>query len=778
MLKQSRLDKQPAKTYQLAIHAGIILAKIKRFPRLCGLMRAVQEALLCMLLARATIFDGFSPFSVAMVGAYCAQGRGYAAVLGAFGGYLLFGQAAASVGNCAAALLTLACSHICADFELSQRRWFMPMVSAVCMGACSFVFLPAFSIQTAALFLCGLTLTFGAGFFYLTALTPPQSCGDLLKPGAAIFLTASILIAAYDLTIGGGIAPARTIALLIIMGVSFVCGSAAGAAAGVAFGVTMDAAVGRGAFFSCTYGFGALIGGMFHGAPKAAYTAIYLCAGAAAALLGANNPIFLPALAESALAAAIFAILPKQLWEVLKETFVPQPQEMTDSVRQLRENAQKYAAGAAEAFYQMYLGLANGFHSNNEEARAVFDKAADHVCRKCILCASCWEKNYITTVDTLNGVTAPMLARGQVQAEDFPQHFKARCMKFPEFLKAANDAMMIMQQRREYQRRCAENKSLIAQQYAGVAGILQQLGTGFIQQEESLPARQRQVRRYAAAFGKIDRAAVYQDSNQRLRIELGGDGIDRIMQEAQGFTAGLAALLSVGLTEPEELEDELGRRLIMREQAPYRAILGVAQRKKEGEKVSGDTIKSFVADDGNACLLLSDGMGTGENAAHDSKRVLGQIERFLRAGVCAQEALRAVAPAYQIQSEGTRFVTLDALTADLFSGQAESLKCGAAPSYLKTTGGITRILSHCLPVGLMENEPDTVPLKLGHGDVFVMVSDGVTDGTEDGWLLDVLAARAADGPKALATQIIASARQRGCTDDLSALVLRLEKNKI
>jgi serine/threonine protein phosphatase PrpC len=58
-----------------------------------------------------------------------------------------------------------------------------------------------------------------------------------------------------------------------------------------------------------------------------------------------------------------------------------------------------------------------------------------------------------------------------------------------------------------------------------------------------------------------------------------------------------------------------------------------------------------------------------------------------------------------------------------------------------------------------------------------MVSDGVTDGEgECLWLLDYLDSTPNDDPATLAGHIVADAAERGNTDDLSAIVLRIKKH--
>ena len=215
----------------------------------------------------------------------------------------------------------------------------------------------------------------------------------------------------------------------------------------------------------------------------------------------------------------------------------------------------------------------------------------------------------------------------------------------------------------------------------------------------------------------------------------------------------------------------------MRERAPFRAVVGIGRQQKEESSVSGDTGCYFLTEAGVACLLLADGMGTGAAASQDSRMLVTSLERFLRAGITIADALKAVSPALRLRSDGTRFTTLDALTLDLFTGKAESLKCGAAPSYLRMGGQWTILSSKALPIGLAEEDElgEPVPLRLGHGDLFIMLSDGISDGMEDVWVRELLLQHAGESPKELAARLVTEAKGRGHDDDRTALVMRIEK---
>ena len=92
----------------------------------------------------------------------------------------------------------------------------------------------------------------------------------------------------------------------------------------------------------------------------------------------------------------------------------------------------------------------------------------------------------------------------------------------------------------------------------------------------------------------------------------------------------LSAVLGVRLCRPNTGAEG---RLTLLEAEPLAVSVGIAAMKKKGENVSGDRGTYFKTDAGVLCVILSDGMGTGEDAAAESVEAVEILERFLRSGV-------------------------------------------------------------------------------------------------------------------------------------------------
>lgn len=206
--------------------------------------------------------------------------------------------------------------------------------------------------------------------------------------------------------------------------------------------------------------------------------------------------------------------------------------------------------------------------------------------------------------------------------------------------------------------------------------------------------------------------------------------------------------------------------------------IGSGLRPREGQRVCGDQLAIFEVGS-TLYLLLSDGMGTGEPAHREAAMTVRLLREFLEAGIEPVSALRTLNAALMLRGEeGGGFTTIDLLALQRPTGAGTLYKYGAAPSYLKRGGCVTRVTGQSLPAGLQQGAdgPESTRLSLQAGSFFVMVSDGVADETDDEWLQNLMAGWSGQSAEALASLILSESRtRRGLRDDCAVLVLHLPK---
>lgn len=223
--------------------------------------------------------------------------------------------------------------------------------------------------------------------------------------------------------------------------------------------------------------------------------------------------------------------------------------------------------------------------------------------------------------------------------------------------------------------------------------------------------------------------------------------------------------------------------VMFEEDTHYRYLTGVKRLAKEGQQVSGDNFSQLELKNGQLLMMLADGMGSGEEASRQSERLVDLLEEMLEAGFRKESAIEILNELVTAAGQGERFATLDLCMVDLYSGVGEFLKMGASTTFIKRGEWIESLQSTTLPVGIQEQtELDAVRKKFYHGDMIVMVSDGVLDGiifeNKEECLKEMLLEINTKNPQELAEELLDRVKKlnRGSMrDDATVLVLGIWK---
>lgn len=158
----------------------------------------------------------------------------------------------------------------------------------------------------------------------------------------------------------------------------------------------------------------------------------------------------------------------------------------------------------------------------------------------------------------------------------------------------------------------------------------------------------------------------------------------------------------------------------------YNIKTEIISENKVGETVSGDTYLQMELQDLRKLTVISDGVGSGKDAAQSSTAVINILERLLSGGFNEEKAIEIVNSIIKLKGDDELYATLDASIINEKDGECFFIKLGAAPTYLIENGKVVTITSTTIPVGLVDNT-DYIPIckKLNEGDFVIQISDGV-----------------------------------------------------
>lgn len=750
--------------------------------------------LLAAVLSTGEVLGRCAPFGLALVGA-CGPGvGGFAALVGAVGGYLLSRELEEALRYAAGCILVFAVSFAFYDLPIYRRAWFMPLSAGALDLLTGLVtlqsqvrlhpgrVLPLLAAE------CALTVlgvyAFRSAFALWRGRREDTAVPALDAQGAdaafrqrvcLVLLAMAVLISLAELKLGM-VSVGRLLAGWLALWAGWSQGVGAGAALGLCAGLAMDLSLPQGRIYALTYAFSGLAAGVFRKHGRTVSALCYAVAGAISALWSWTQIDPVATVAELLLAGGLFLLTPQRLLDRCTVLFAGETGDFPAAYA--AQAAQHKLQTAAAAFQQAFSALKDALNGkttdNGEDPAVIYDRAANQVCASCALRERCWQRDYQDTHDLLNAALPNLLTSRSATPDQLPQRFRDKCVKLPAFLGAVEQEVRAYLLRGQCASQIGRSRRAVCTQLEQVAEVLEDAAAAMASPYLVDAVKTRRVSRFLAARGLNCQGLALIDAKGHLQLQF--QGPDGAALAAPAAVLALSSALDTPLALVQRATAQRPTTLL-RQREPLSALAGVATRRKEGETVSGDACAWFKDDLGTLYLLLCDGMGAGPAARAESELTIDLLEKFLKAGFSPENALKTLDEALALRLEETGgFSTVDLLTLDLFSGRGTLYKLGAAPTYLRQEGKISRLQGKGLPAGLADQAgpPDVFPLQLGPGDCLALVTDGVLEETEEGgdrWLSEALEHFEGGSPAALAEAIVGHGESG--RDDKTALVVRL-----
>lgn len=370
---------------------------------------------------------------------------------------------------------------------------------------------------------------------------------------------------------------------------------------------------------------------------------------------------------------------------------------------------------------------------DKQDISLMLDRVAERVCSSCSLCSYCWDRNFYNTYQAMFKILEKLEKKGRIHTEDIPTYFIERCERINEFVNQINNIYELFKVDVMWRNRLAESRALVAQQMQALAGLVSNLAKEVdFDVEFKEDVEEILYRELLKCEIKVKDVNVFENENGRLEITIQHKGCTGNMLCKTTIEKMVSKITGRKMIKEDKscMLSGAGSNCVLNlsESEPYRITTGVASLSRHNAGISGDNYTFMNNDTGKYIAAISDGMGTGSKASKQSKATVALIENFMEAGFDKKTTVKLVNSALFLKSNDETFSTIDFTTVDLFTGQAEFIKVGAAPTFIKRDSVLESVKSVSLPAGLTSTI-DTQPMHkmLDSGDILIMMSDGVID---------------------------------------------------
>jgi stage II sporulation protein E len=609
---------------------------------------------------------------------------------------------------------------------------------------------------------------------------PRTSSVAALEELAGLYLIAGVSILGLSNISVGNLSLGNAFAAALIMTIAFVGGISGGAAGGVGIGLIFGATNFPITQMVGVYSFCALAAGAMKRFKKAGVILGFFVANSILSLYlgGFESGVFSPL--EFILAASMFALLPKSV--------ILEIEGMTiKNTADKHSNALKYLTQKLTALAEAFSSLGNTFTNilvpptpdNLADVTTLFDKTADKVCKRCGLKFMCWEKQFNSTYDSMLKLV-PALKKGEViTVQHLHEPFISKCIKSDEFISELNRVYAKYKLDMQWQVKVAESRQITTQQFSGVSRLMENLADelGSDVEFDTHLEKRLIVALEHAGYKRCD-ATVIKNKFSRHEVSLRFRGCPDGENCEEKIAGIVSAVLKKDMLirEKECKNESLRCDIYLIEKEHFTVQAGASKKAKAGQSESGDNFNCLPIGGGKYVAVLSDGMGSGKQAAGQSNITVTMLEQLLGAGFDKQAAIKIINSALIVRSNSECFATIDAAILDLFSGETEFIKIGANASFIKKGRKVEQIKSSTLPVGILsEIDVETAGRYLEGGEYIIMLTDGVHCAA-DNWIVEFLSNLRETTPQIMSEEIIKESlrRKRGVIDDdMTVIVLKL-----
>lgn len=555
-------------------------------------------------------------------------------------------------------------------------------------------------------------------------------------------LIATVIVIALVITGIGGImiGPVNVLTVIslgIILMVGYYYGVTAASTLGVILGVLINLAVGKDPLVITALALSGVVAGLFMDMGKYASVLAFTLVNLALYLYQKEGNVIYGIIIPLVIVDAIFMVVPMSWLKVLEGFFRPQDKVIDDKAYMNR--VQSITMDRLSTFSRTFDQLAATFENisekkmdlTKEDVSRLMDDVADQVCKYCQNIDHCWNKHFYSTYETIYSILKAADDKGSIEYKDIPAGFYKQCYKYKEFIKVTNKLYEIYRINLNWYNKVMDSRQIVSNQLKGVSTVMDKLSRDIKRDIQFELSIEEDLRIELEKYGiYVEEVLAYKDHNSCYNLDI---TLSKVYDNKKIMNK-IGALVEEFLGKPCKLDrqhalDKKSMKLLFKERNLFKMTTGMASWAKED--MCGDNYTCSEMTMGRYLLALSDGMGTGLQAHKESMTTIELLEELLMTGFDNKTAVKMINSLLILKSIEDRFSTLDIALIDLQTGLCQLIKIGGAMIFIIRQNRVLAYESQTVPVGIVDKvELQTYDVQLKHGDMILMVTDGIVDSIE------------------------------------------------
>lgn len=410
------------------------------------------------------------------------------------------------------------------------------------------------------------------------------------------------------------------------------------------------------------------------------------------------------------------------------------------------------------------------------DTKNICDSAFDASCANCRCNTICWEERHTDTMAAVTSLSAALHREGRISGETIPENLRSVCERLPDIIDEINHNYS----QHARQLLLCDKTEIFALDYKAISDLLA-AGIELENREYTCNRElsQKVCERLEDSKADVSSAVVF--GSKKKRVLLCAKSIESLEKNKKALLSELEILWGSPLVcEYIRENDEGGAVMSVTQKRKIRAEYAQSAVSSKFEKdFCGDSMAVFETDEDMLYSMVSDGMGSGRDAALSSGISVMFMKKMLSTSASCESALHMLNGFLRNKGSGSVHecsATVDIMELDLVTSRAYFYKSGAAPSYVLRNGNFFKIRSRTVPLGIIkELDSKRTSIEVLSGDVIVMISDGVNQGKEDcPWLYELLKKNIDVHPLEHCAKLISDrAKKINASDDISVTLIKI-----